>query len=83
MGRHLLSYYFNYEVEVFSEEINTHAELCILLSLLTVFFSYIFFYVRNRRKNKQSHAEYVLPDRYIKLYANILLEYFGLLLYSL
>lgn len=67
MGRHLLSYYFNYEVEVFSEEINTHAELCILLSLLTVFFSYIFFYVRNRRKNKQSHAEYVLPDRYIKI----------------
>ena len=85
MGRHLLSYYFNYEVEVFSEEINTHAELCILLSLLTVFFClYYFFHVRNRRKNKQSHAEYVLPDRYIKnLYANILLEYFGLLLYSL
>lgn len=23
--------------------------------------------MRNRRKNKQSHAEYVLPDRYIKI----------------
>ncbi|WP_374212529.1 O-antigen polysaccharide polymerase Wzy [Parabacteroides distasonis] len=38
MGRHLLSYYFDYEVEAFSEDVNTHAELCMLLSLVTVFF---------------------------------------------
>ena len=66
MGRHLLSYYFDYEVEAFSEDVNTHAELCMLLSLVTVFFSYMFFYVRNKRKNKQSHGGYVLPDKYIK-----------------
>ena len=42
MGRHLLSYYFDYEVEAFSEDVNTHAELCMLLSLVTVFFSYMF-----------------------------------------
>lgn len=38
MGRHLLSYYFDYEVETFSEDVNTHAELCMLLSLVVVFF---------------------------------------------
>lgn len=41
MGRHLLSYYFDYEVEAFSEDVNTHAELCMLLSLVTVFFLYV------------------------------------------
>ena len=45
MGRHLLSYYFDYEVEAFSEDVNTHPELCMLLSLFTFFFSFFRFWV--------------------------------------
>lgn len=66
MGRHLLSYYFNYEVEDFSVKVNTHASFCMLLSLLTIFFSYMFFYRHHKRMDNKGKLQHGLSEAKIE-----------------
>lgn len=63
MGRHLLSYYLNYEVEFFDKLVNRHAELCLLLSLISVSLSYTFFSIRKRKE----HVQQFLPNMYTEI----------------
>lgn len=80
MGRHLLSYYFNYEVEFFDKSVNRHAVLCLFISLMSVSLSYIFFYLRKRNVYVQS----VLPNRHIEIMRRYSLRLFWIaLLFSI
>lgn len=84
MGRHLLSYYFNYEVEYFSDTVNSHAELCLLLSLVSICLSYVFFYQKNKKYNKQENQDVMLSNRYIELIQRYSLRLFWIsLLFSI
>lgn len=48
LGRQFLEKFFSYKVEDFSKKTNIHAELAILISLITIFIFYIFFSKENR-----------------------------------
>lgn len=75
LGRHMLSYYFDYEVESFNERVIVHTNICLLLSLSSLFLSYIIFYrkFKYRKVNNRSNG---LPEIYVKQ-----IEHYSLNLY--
>ena len=83
MGREILQSFFGYEVEFFSKNINRHADICLLLSLISVFVSYLVFNKDqinlNQPDMKKNQAQYLKTIRQYSYYLFWFLLFFSII----
>ncbi len=80
LGREILEHIFKYQVEDFPVDVEAHAKIMLLVSLLVLFSSYLFFSKKSFRRNDSSSSLYsvrnVISVRSISLY----LYYFSIVI---
>ena len=70
MGREIVEQFFGYKVEQFEINVNTHAWKCLVLSLATLWFSYIVFEKRNDKVDQISR----IKETNSYIHENLLIE---------